>query len=227
MSREREAALREAGLQRVDRRRGAAVEERRAVVGVEQVRGDRALVAHVVEVDQLGHSDEDKRADRATASEATASIGSYCLRAVRAREDDARGVVAARADLRAQGEKRLDRDHRRDDALRRDLHRPDERVERLELDRAASPAASPTTIWNAGSRTSPGRARIGSSHCTSRSSCPPSGATSVPLMRARAPSRGSRRPRSGCPSRASRSSSTARDPCSAGRSARSRRGARS
>ena len=52
---EREPAPCEARLQRVDRRRRPAVEERRAVVGVEQIRGDGALVAEVVEIDQLGH----------------------------------------------------------------------------------------------------------------------------------------------------------------------------
>ena len=55
MSPSASAALREAGLQRLDRRRRPAVEERRAVVGVEEVRGDRALVAQVAEVDQLWH----------------------------------------------------------------------------------------------------------------------------------------------------------------------------
>ena len=53
---EREAAVGEARLQRVDRRRGAAVEERRPVVGVEQVARDDPLAAEVVEVDRLrGH----------------------------------------------------------------------------------------------------------------------------------------------------------------------------
>ena len=72
---EREAALCEAGFQCLDRRRRPAVEERRAVVGVEQVRGDRALVAHVVEVDQLGHQTRISES-MSTASDATASIGS-------------------------------------------------------------------------------------------------------------------------------------------------------
>ena len=53
---QREAAVGEARLQRVDRRRGAAVEERRPVVGVEQVARDDPLAAEVVEVDGLrGH----------------------------------------------------------------------------------------------------------------------------------------------------------------------------
>ena len=48
------AAVGEAGLQRVDRRRRPAVEERRPVVGVEQVARDHALAAEVPEVDRLG-----------------------------------------------------------------------------------------------------------------------------------------------------------------------------
>ena len=40
-------------LQRIDGRRGPAVEEGRPLVGVEEVRGDRPLVTLVAEVDQL------------------------------------------------------------------------------------------------------------------------------------------------------------------------------
>jgi hypothetical protein len=50
---EREAAVGEPGLERVDCGRGAAVEDRRAVVGVEQVARDDPLPAEVVEVDGL------------------------------------------------------------------------------------------------------------------------------------------------------------------------------
>ena len=52
--RELHAVLVEAVLQRSDRRRRAAVEERRAVVAVEQVRRNGALVALMVKIDQLG-----------------------------------------------------------------------------------------------------------------------------------------------------------------------------
>jgi hypothetical protein len=59
---QRETAVGEARLQRVDRRRGAAVEERRPVVGVEQVARDDPLAAEVVEVDRLrGHREDPKR----------------------------------------------------------------------------------------------------------------------------------------------------------------------
>ena len=50
---ERKPAVGKPGLQRVDRRRGAAVEERGPVVGVEEVARDDPLAAEVVEVDRL------------------------------------------------------------------------------------------------------------------------------------------------------------------------------
>jgi len=50
---ELQAVLRKPRFQRVDRRRWAAVEESRPVVGFEEVRGDRPLVSLMVEVDQL------------------------------------------------------------------------------------------------------------------------------------------------------------------------------
>ena len=54
---EREAAVGEACLEPVDGRSGAAVEERRPVVGVEEVARDDPLAAEVVEVDRLrGHA---------------------------------------------------------------------------------------------------------------------------------------------------------------------------
>jgi hypothetical protein len=52
-----EVVLGEARLQRVDRRRGAAVEDRGAVIGVEDVRADALLDALVVEVDRLDAAD--------------------------------------------------------------------------------------------------------------------------------------------------------------------------
>jgi hypothetical protein len=50
---EREAPLGEARFQRVDRRRGTAVEDRGAVVRIEDVRADEVRRALVVEVDRL------------------------------------------------------------------------------------------------------------------------------------------------------------------------------
>ena len=50
---ESQPLLREPGLQGLDRRGGAAVEEREAVVGVEEIRADRPLVALMQEVEQL------------------------------------------------------------------------------------------------------------------------------------------------------------------------------
>jgi hypothetical protein len=50
---EREPAVGEAGLERVDRRRGAAVEDRGPVVGVEEVARDDPLAAEMVQVDGL------------------------------------------------------------------------------------------------------------------------------------------------------------------------------
>ena len=61
------AVLLEAALQRGDRRRRAAVEERRAVVGVEQVAPDRALAARVVKVDQI-HATRSRDAARISAA---------------------------------------------------------------------------------------------------------------------------------------------------------------
>jgi hypothetical protein len=50
---EPEPAVGEARLERVDCRRGSAVEERRPVVGVQEVARDDVLAAEVVQVDRL------------------------------------------------------------------------------------------------------------------------------------------------------------------------------
>src|SRR5207302_5170289 len=61
------ALLFEAVLQRWDRRRRSAVEERGAVFGVEQVAPDRALAARVVKVDEI-HATRSRDAARISAA---------------------------------------------------------------------------------------------------------------------------------------------------------------
>ncbi len=61
------ALLLEAVLQRGDRRRRSAVEQRGAVIGVEQVAPDRALAARVVKVDRI-HATRSRDAARISAA---------------------------------------------------------------------------------------------------------------------------------------------------------------
>ena len=72
--REREALLGKPGLQRVDGGRRAAVEERRPVVCVEKVGGDRAGIPLVQQVDRLLHGSEHYVRSRASSRIAAASL---------------------------------------------------------------------------------------------------------------------------------------------------------
>src|SRR4051812_31702444 len=69
--REREPVAGEPALQGIDGRRRPAVEDRRAVVGIEHIRPDRALMSLVVEVDRLHHA---PRVTRSTSSQLYASL---------------------------------------------------------------------------------------------------------------------------------------------------------
>src|SRR5581483_4259855 len=164
---EREALRREACTQRLDRRRRPAVEERRAVVRVEQVRADCALPAEMLEVDE-DHAAT--TAETTTASEATNSNGSCSTDpSERAKTTWGRapGTIASNASRGITSATTPSRSMRTGPTS----------ASNGSNGAGASAAPSSMQSSSAGTCSRPGRDSTGSSQSTSRRSWSPTGAT--------------------------------------------------